>query len=92
MIVAVDSRCQADEQWYMRNRTQPNLNQPWYHVLVDGQATTTYAAETSLQADPSAEPIDHPLVEVFFDGFERRTLRPQQTTLEGVVGGGDDND
>ena len=69
VIVAVDPRCQADHQWYMSNRSQPDQNQPWYHVLVDGCATTTYAAESNLTADKSGEPVDHPLVQEFFTGF-----------------------
>ena len=67
LVVAVDNRCQADHDWYMANRTQPDQNQPWYHVLVHGSATTTYAAQSNLEADDSSEPIDHPLVGDFFD-------------------------
>lgn len=67
--MAVDASCQAPEQWYQKNQTQPDKQQPWYHVLVDGAETTTYAAQTSLVADNSEAPIDHPLVEVFFAEF-----------------------
>lgn len=70
VIAAVDLRCMADHGWYMSNKTQPELNQPWYHVLVDGAATTTYAAESSLMPDSSADPIDHPLVDDYFSGIE----------------------
>ena len=69
VVAAVDIRCQADHEWYMSNRTQPDQNQPWYHVLVDGTATTTYAAENNLTDDPSSEPVDHPLVADYFTGF-----------------------
>ena len=70
VVVAVDPRCLADHQWYTSNRTQPDQNQPWYHVLVDGGATTTYAAESNLEADVSGEPVDHPLVNEFFAAFD----------------------
>jgi len=69
LVVAVDERCRASHEWYMSNRTQPNLNQPWYHVLVDKTATTTYAAESNLEHDETPGPIDHPLVQEYFDNF-----------------------
>ena len=79
VVVAVDARCQADHQWYMSNRTQPDQNQPWYHVLVDGAATATYAAESNLAADPSGDPIDHPLVgEFFYEMSNGRYVRNEQ--------------
>ena len=82
VIVAVDARCMADAQWYMTNRTQPDQNQPWYHVLVDSKATCTYAAQNNLMADESAEPIEHPLIAEFFSGFcegrYQRNDRPWQ--------------
>ena len=71
VIVAVDPRCQADAQWYMSNRSQPDQNQPWYHVLVDGAATATYSAQCNLETDPTGDPVDHPLVEQFFDGYSK---------------------
>lgn len=80
LVVAVDQRCQASHEWYMSNRSQPDLNQPWYHVLVHQSATTTYAAESNLAADQTSEPIDHPLVQEYFDlvspGQYQRNDRP----------------
>jgi heat shock protein HspQ len=73
VIVAWDPCCKASEAWYRSNKTQPARNQPWYHVLVHGSRITTYAAETSLEDDPSGEPVEHPLVDAFFlpfDGIE----------------------
>ena len=83
VIAAVDPRCLADPQWYMSNRTQPDLNQPWYHVLVDAAATTTYAAQSNLELDPGAEPIDHPLLDAFFDGMENGMYRRNNRTWKG---------
>ena len=80
VVVAFDLECQADEGWYRANRTQPKRDQPWYHVLVDGAAHTTYAAEENLRADDSPLAIRHPLLELYFsdfeDGFYRRNDRP----------------
>ena len=69
VVVEADRVCQAEETWYYGNRTQPGRNQPWYHVLVDGSNTATYAAQTSLEADDCTVPIVHPLIAVFFSEF-----------------------
>ena len=70
VVVESDSCCQASEDWYQRNRTQPDRSQAWYHVLVDGSESVTYAAEDSLEPDSAGEPIRHPLLERFFGAFE----------------------
>ena len=69
VVVSVDPECLADEAWYRSNRTQPDRNQPWYHVLVDGSAATTYAAASSLEPDGLLTPVRHPMVALYFDGF-----------------------
>ena len=69
VVVECDARCQADEEWYQSNQTQPDRDQRWYHVLVDGTTTCTYAAASSLERDTLGDPVQHPLVELFFDGF-----------------------
>ena len=71
VVVAVDECCEADEQWYNKNQTQPDREQPWHHVLVDGANTVTYAAGENLLPDGSEEPVNHPLVTVFFACFDR---------------------
>ena len=69
VVVQRDESCQADDAWYSKNRTQPDRDQPWYHVLVDGSTTCTYAASESLVADLSGLPITHPFVLHFFSEF-----------------------
>lgn len=69
VVVAVDPYCKAGEAWYRSNQTQPTRNQPWYHLLVHETETTTYAAQGNLAPDPCEEPIEHPLVGMFFDAF-----------------------
>lgn len=80
VIVAFDHACQANDDWYFSNHTQPNRSQPWYHVLVDGSQQVTYAAQTSLESDPTEDPVNHPLVQLFFstleDGEYLRNERP----------------
>ena len=70
VVVDFDMSCAAGDEWYHRNRSQPDRDQPWYHVLVDGSDVITYAAQTSLEADGEPEPIAHPLIEYFFGAFD----------------------
>lgn len=68
VIAAMDASCTAPDEWYYRNQTQPDRNQPWYQVLVDG-GNETYVAEENLEIDDSGEAIDHPLVPRRFPTF-----------------------
>jgi len=70
VVVAVDGHCKATPQWYLSNKTQPDRDQCWYHVLVDGGSNTTYPAEDNLLLDRDTTPVRHPLLEVFFSGYE----------------------
>ncbi|MEM9353884.1 MAG: heat shock protein HspQ [Planctomycetota bacterium] len=69
VVVAADRRCEASNEWYSRNRTQPDQQQPWYHVLVDESAGVTYVAESNLEADSVGAEITHPLLDDFFEGY-----------------------
>lgn len=35
VVVDRDEFCEADDEWYSKNQTQPDRDQPWYHVLVE---------------------------------------------------------
>jgi heat shock protein HspQ len=70
VVVDRDESCQADDQWYLNNQTQPDRDQPWFHVLVDGSVSCTYAASESLVADSSQRQIEHPLLNHFFSEFK----------------------
>ncbi len=79
VVVAVDLTCQAQDDWYFANNTQPDRYQPWYHVLVDDTEQVTYPAQSSLQADDSGKPIVHPLLAAFFSAFtDGKYLRNDQ--------------
>jgi len=69
VVVDFDLVFQADENWYQSNQTQPDREQPWYHVLADSCAQTTYAAQSNLEPDDCQDPVDNPLVDAFFSGF-----------------------
>jgi heat shock protein HspQ len=72
VVVAWTAAFEGSAEWYEKNLTQPAKDQPWYHVLVDGSASVTYAAESSLELDHSGREVAHPLLEMFFSGMEGR--------------------
>lgn len=70
VVFDVDPHFQGTEEWYEQMaKSRPPKDKPWYRVLVHGNAYETYVAERNLDPDDSGEPVDHPLVESFFDGF-----------------------
>jgi heat shock protein HspQ len=71
VIVEFDSTCQAPADWYQSNQTQPDRNQPWYHVLVDGKQQVTYVAQSNLKYDSPGEPVVHGMINLFFSGYDQ---------------------
>lgn len=70
VVVDVDAGCLASDEWYETvARSCPPRDKPWYHVLPDGMAHTTYVAERNLLRDHLGEPVEHPLIEEIFDDF-----------------------
>ena len=70
VVVDVDATFSGTDEWYDQvARSRPPKNAPWYHVLVHDAAHMTYVAERNLESDSSTEPISHPLLDQFFDGF-----------------------
>lgn len=70
VVFDVDPVFQGTEEWYETvARSRPPKDQPWYHVLVHGAQHTTYVAERHLEADDSDAPIEHPALDMFFDGL-----------------------
>jgi len=80
VIVDVDPEFQGTEEWYENvARSQPPKNEPWYHVLVHDGSHETYVAERNMVLDHSNEPVNHPLVDEFFDGFGEGSYRVDRT-------------
>ena len=62
-VFDVDATFQGSDEWYESvARSRPPKDRPWYHVLVDGAAHTTYVAERHLESEERGEPIKHPLI------------------------------
>lgn len=76
VIFDVDAKYSGTQEWYDRvAKSSPPMDKPWYHVLVDGQLMTTYVAERHMQLDKNPEPVTHPLIDDYFDSFERGVYR-----------------
>lgn len=71
VVFDVDPTFQGSDEWYAQMAiTKPPKDRPWYHVMVDGAAHTTYVAERNLEPDESAQPVNHPLVDLHFMMFD----------------------
>ncbi len=71
VIVDVDPVFQNSDEWYEQVAlSRPPKNKPWYRILVHNAVHETYVAERNLNTDVSQEPVNHPLVDVYFDSFE----------------------
>ena len=70
VIVGVDQTFQHSEDWYEEvAKSRPPKDQPWYNVLVHEARQSTYVAERNLELGPSGQPVEHPLLDRFFDKF-----------------------
>lgn len=72
VIVDVDPEFLGMDEWYEQVATsRPPKDEPWYHVLVHDSGRKTYVAERNLIRDDSNEPVNHPLLHEFLNGFEQ---------------------
>lgn len=70
-IYGVDAVFSLSEEWYDTvARSRPPKDQPWYHVLVDGAAHTTYVAERHLASCETSGQIAHPLLGHYFTRYD----------------------
>lgn len=71
VIIDVDATFAGTEEWYRQVAlSRPPKDRPWYHVLVHDSSQITYVAERHLEPDDSQNPVNHPGIELYFDGFE----------------------
>ena len=79
VIFDVDPVFQGTDAWYDNvARTRPPRDRPWYRVLVHNAGHETYVAERNLQADVSRDPVNHPLINEIFAGFDNGIYRARQ--------------
>lgn len=71
VIYELDAQYSGTEDWYQQMAlTRPPKVQPWYKVLVHNASYETYVAERNLKPDLPDEPVIHPLIPLYFDGFD----------------------
>jgi len=76
VVFDVDPIFLGSDTWYdQMAQTRPPKEDPWYHVLVHGEDHTTYVAERNLAPYDGEEPIDHPLLEAYFDAVQKGVYR-----------------
>lgn len=81
VIVDVDATFQGTEEWYDKMVSgHPSKDQPWYNLLVHGSVHHAYAAESQLEIDASAEAIEHPELDYFFDDFQNGVYQRRRST------------
>jgi len=79
VVFDVDATFQGTDDWYQAMAiTRPPKDRPWYHVLVDGAAHTTYVAERNLEPDTEHRPVAHPLLGEVFERFENGAYLPRR--------------
>ena len=71
VIIDVDPVFQGSNDWYEEvARSRPPKDEPWYHVLVHDAGQRTYVAERNLEQDDTGQSVNHPDIEVHFEGQE----------------------
>jgi len=71
VIYDVDPEFMLSDEWYQSvAKSRPPKDEPWYLVLVDGTGQETYVAQRNLEADESQDPVQHPRLNDYFDGFK----------------------
>jgi heat shock protein HspQ len=81
VIIDADAEFVGSDDWYESvAKSRPPRDEPWYHVLVHDTSNETYVAERNLAGDASNEPVDHPLIGEFFDGFNQGMYHSDRPT------------
>ncbi len=81
VIFDVDPVFSNSEEWYQSipEQVRPDRNQPFYHLLAEGEegSYTAYVSQGNLVPDADAGPVYHPQVAGLFEQFAdgRYTLK-----------------
>ncbi|HBD10856.1 MAG TPA: heat shock protein HspQ [Porticoccaceae bacterium] len=69
-IYEVDPVFMLSDAWYEQMaKSRPPKDAPWYRVLVHNALHSTYVAEQNLRSATDPEPIAHPAIGEYFQGF-----------------------
>ena len=76
VIFDVDPVFNNTEEWWnsIPEEIRPRKDQPFYHLLAENEDTeyVAYVSEQNLLVDDTGEPVRHPQVRDYFDGFDSR--------------------
>ena len=76
-VFQADAEFELSDEWYAAvARSRPPKDAPWYHVLVDGGAQTTYVAERHLAPCKDRSQIEHPLLGRYFERYDGLQYHP----------------
>ncbi|HIO92825.1 MAG TPA: heat shock protein HspQ [Leucothrix mucor] len=80
VIIDVDANFSGDDEWYdEEDGIKAPKDAPWYHVLVDEEATMAYVAEQSIRSDSSLDEVIHPMINDVFTRTSAGKYMPRQT-------------
>jgi heat shock protein HspQ len=78
VVVDADAVFEGSEEWHRQVASRHMYtDRPWYHVLVENADYLTYVPEADLAADDSGDPIVHPALDMFFNGYKNCAYRPR---------------
>ena len=83
VVFDVDAMFSNTEEWYQNipEDSRPSKDQPFYHLLAENEDTeyVAYVSEQNLLVDDSGEPVRHPQVQEYFEGYDnrRKSYRPR---------------
>ena len=83
VIFDVDPVFNNTEEWWtsIPEEIRPRKDQPFYHLLAENEETeyVAYVSEQNLLVDDSGDPVRHPQVRQYFEGYDvgRKTYRPR---------------
>lgn len=78
VIYDIDPVFLNTDEWYeAMAKSRPPKDQPWYHVIVNKQPINTYVAERNLVESKEFVEIEHPLIEQYFCGHDKKKYLPR---------------
>ena len=76
VIFDVDPVFNNTEEWWnsIPEEIRPRKDQPFYHLLAENEETeyVAYVSEQNLLVDDTGEPVRHPQVREYFQGYDSR--------------------
>jgi heat shock protein HspQ len=79
VVFDVDPVFANSEEWYQAipEDIRPRKDQPFYHLLAENSESSyiAYVSQQNLLRDELGEPVDHPAIAGFFEGFDGARYR-----------------